>query len=537
MRGYPVGIVLLWETYQPIQFRYFVADFRKDHLHTFHDHAASKRTKLVLDGQQRLSSIYVALRGQYEGEDLYLDVLSGREKDDFSEEKFDFQFLTETQAEDFNRVSAERFREVPTEPSHYVRVKDVIGKTAVQLLQLRRVLATSLGIGDEDNLRVETNLLTLFQTLTGDEEILKTQTIDNQLPSGDSKRKTAFDILEIFVRINTQGVRLSRSDLIVSMLRLYWRGASDVLPAFLKEVNEGSSLEIDTDFVIRCMFSVAGLGTRLDFELLRKQSSVDSIKKTYKQCFDSIRAAVDFVRDDCRLHSSKLIGGISTLVPFVHYLFHSKARSFPKEDSSQAVKSLYIFAFSKVFTQHSESRTGAFIRDFLPSASEIRSGAPFPYPSSLSFVNLRTNLGPGEDRLFANNPELALVMVQRKSGAKVKYAGNNPEIDHIFPQATLFEQKFAGHEINDIGNLWILPRTLNRNKSAKHPKIFLTGADRPYLTNACIDPNKLDFRAYRSFIASRRDCLTKKLRSLTLITSADLVLLDEVNDDVVESDE
>lgn len=527
MRGYPVGIVLLWETYQPIQFRYFTADFRRDTLHSFHDHAVNKRTKLVLDGQQRLSSIYVALRGQYEGEDLYFDIMSGRDKDDYSEEKFVFEFLSTKSATEFNKLAINTPDDSEEEVRFFLKVKDVIGKTATELLSIRENVAKELNLSVEDKLRVETNLLTLLQTLTGDEEILKTQTIDSKLPAADAKRKTAFDILEIFVRINTQGVRLSRSDLIVSMLRLYWKDASDVLPAFLKEVNAGSGLDIDTDFVIRCMFSTAGLGTRLDFELLRKQSSVEKIRASYKKCFEAIRSTVDFVREDCKLNSSRLIGGISTLVPFVQYLFESPKQAFPKDSLSQAVKSLYLFAFSKVFTQHSESRTGAFVRDFLPSAQEIYEGSPFPYSQALRFVNLRSNFSPGEDRLFANNVELALTLVQGRSGAKVKFEGNLPELDHIFPQATLFSKKVPPHEINDIGNFWILPRTLNRNKSAKHPKEYLADVEQGYLAVACIDLRMLDIRAYRTFVSTRRLCLTKKLLRLTGINPADSALLEE----------
>ena len=160
------------------------------------------------------------------------------------------------------------------------------------------------------------------------------------------------------------------------MLRLYWKEASDVLPTFLKEINTGSGLDIDNDFVIRCMFfgDGGGLGTRLDFELLRKQSNVDKVRACYKTCFNAIRATVDFIRSDCRLDSSRLIGGIkATLVPFVQYLYHAPKQSFPYVGSRAAArKTLYLFAFSKVFTQFSESRTGAFIRDSLPTASDIK---------------------------------------------------------------------------------------------------------------------------------------------------------------------
>lgn len=54
MRGYPIGIILLWETYNDIQYRVFVKDYQSDTLYIFNDNRQQKRLKLVLDGQQRL---------------------------------------------------------------------------------------------------------------------------------------------------------------------------------------------------------------------------------------------------------------------------------------------------------------------------------------------------------------------------------------------------------------------------------------------------------------------------------------------------
>jgi uncharacterized protein with ParB-like and HNH nuclease domain len=78
-RGYPVGIVLLWETYHQIQFRPFARDHVPGGIHQFEENKKSRPIKLVLDGQQRLSSIYVALKGTFASRKLYYDVLSGRD--------------------------------------------------------------------------------------------------------------------------------------------------------------------------------------------------------------------------------------------------------------------------------------------------------------------------------------------------------------------------------------------------------------------------------------------------------------------------
>lgn len=520
MRGYPVGIILLWDTYQPIQFRYFRRDFVSGTLHKFEDSTGKKRMSLVLDGQQRLSSIYVALKGLHEGRGLYLDILSGRDKDDYSEEKFDFQFYTAEEVVQIN-ANTKKGDKTAEPPRYYVHISKIIGQAPNDILKLREKVTKHLELDKLDQFRMEGNIANLLYALTGNSEILKTQTIDSKLPSDDQTRKSIFDVLEIFVRINTQGVRLSRSDLIISMLRLYWKEASELLPAFVKEINEGNGLGIDNDFVIRCMFATAGLGTRLDFDILRKQSNVDKVKASYKTCFDAIRAAVDFIRTDCRLDSSRLLGGISTLVPFVQYLYHAPKQSFPRGNKTDARKALYLFAFSRVFTQHSESRTGAFIKDSLPPAKDIRSGAPFSYTDALKFVHFRSYFDAADDRLFATNPELALALIQRKSGGRVKHSGNTPEIDHIFPQSMLYGKKLEWHEVNDLGNLWILPRNLNRNKSAKHPKEYLSGVERDILRSAFIDLKKLNLHNYKAFILNRRLAIAKELRAITGLNDKD----------------
>lgn len=46
-----------------------------------------------------------------------------------------------------------------------------------------------------------------------------------------------------------------------------------------------------------------------------------------------------------------------------------------------------------------------------------------------------------------------------------KYEKNMPEIDHIFPKATLLEQKFDETEVNHFANFWILAKNKNRNKT------------------------------------------------------------------------
>ncbi len=103
MRGYPIGIALLWETYNDIQYRAFARDFRFGTLHSYRDNPDGRRLRIVLDGQQRLQSLFIALHGQRDGRSAYFDVLSGQQWDDSDQERFLFDFLDAATAEKANR--------------------------------------------------------------------------------------------------------------------------------------------------------------------------------------------------------------------------------------------------------------------------------------------------------------------------------------------------------------------------------------------------------------------------------------------------
>ncbi len=76
MRGYPIGIVLLCETHTASQHRQFEASYAGEKRFKYHDNSRQRRLKVVLDGQQRLQSLFVALYGKFHGKSLYFDVLS-----------------------------------------------------------------------------------------------------------------------------------------------------------------------------------------------------------------------------------------------------------------------------------------------------------------------------------------------------------------------------------------------------------------------------------------------------------------------------
>jgi 5-methylcytosine-specific restriction endonuclease McrA len=520
MRGYPIGIALLWDTYNDIQYRTFARDFRSGALHSYRDNPERRRLRVVLDGQQRLQSLYIALHGQRDGRSAYLDVLSGQRWDDSDQERFLFDFLEAATAEKRNRETEEEVAQSGEEeayetPVWWIRARELFSMDARARREMGRDLTQRLALSEEDSHMVEENVGIFDDVFIRDQNILKLSTIDEDLPSDSPRRKTETDVLEIFVRINRNGTVLTRSDLIFSMLKLNWRESAEGLPEFVASINEGNSFDLDHDFVVRCLFAVSGLGGKLNIDLLRSQANMTRLRDNFEQCCDAIRATVDFVRDQCACQSSRLMGSSTTLVPIVHYLFGLPRHEVPNNQVDRLRSGVYLFALAKPFSRYGESRVGSFVRSELDPA--VRATGVFPLEAAIRRVRGWEHIHTVED-LAEANADLTLHLVQGLSGAHVKYSRNAPEVDHIFPRAELRRKNYDEEDIDDIANFWILAQNKNRNKSNRKPKDYFADVGQQQLQGALIDPALLDYRRFRRFVRERRARLVDQLANKVGLT-------------------
>jgi len=390
------------------------------------------------------------------------------------------------------------------------RQKRDYAKEASQRLQLT----------DDEELLLEQNLATFDEVLTRDPNILKLSTIDENLPANSPYRKSETDVLEIFVRINREGTPLSRSDLIFSMLKLNWKESAEGLPEFVDAINQGNSFDLDTDFVVRCLFAVSDLGGRLDLDLLRNRRNMVALQANFAKCRDAIRATVDFVRRECRCDSSGLLGSSNVLVPFVYYFFHLPKHDVPNDQVNDVRTAVYLLGLAQPFTRYSESRISTFLRSHLqPLASQ--GNRKFPLHAAIDRIRRWEKVQSLND-LAQSNVHLTLHLIQGLSGAHVQYKRNTPEVDHIFPRSELRKRKVDEDLINDLANFWILTQGKNRNKSNRKPSDFFADVTSRQLKDALIDPELLDYRQYQEFIGARRAAMIERLGTLLGVSDTDL---------------
>lgn len=334
--------------------------------------------------------------------------------------------------------------------------------------------------------------------------MLKYSTLDENKPSTARDRKKPSDILEVFVRVNREGTRLSKSDLIFSMLKLNWKDSAINLPKFVEEINSNTNFDIDKDFIIKCLFAVSDFGPKYDIDILRKKSNVDKIKVNYEKCCNAIKSCIDFVRQHCWINSDRVLPGYNILIPFVYILFHTPKHLFRESEISDVRKFFYISAFTRLFTRYAESRIKIYIRDYLKQGFE-NGNYEFSFDDAMRFLIRYESFDGINDEILNDNLHLTLNILQRNFDMTILYEKNDPEIDHIFPKSTLKEKGLDDYDINFYANYWYLPKKQNRNKSNKHPKEFLEGigmTDRK-LSKLYIDTDLLNFHRYTTFIKNR----------------------------------
>src|SRR5439155_10595367 len=230
-----------------------------------------KKKCLVLDGQQRLQSLFIGLQGSYAGKELYLDILSGElaAPDDV---KFRFKFLDPRSAA-FPQI---RFKDIVFSDDKPRLIADGIAAQSVQPLSTTEV----------DKIKDHVDLIreTFFN-----ESGIGYQQLDSIDQPTLYKED---DVVEIFIRANSGGTRLGKSDLLFSLLTSSWDEADDKMEILLDELNM-QGFAFSRDFILKTCLTLLHQGARYEVEKFRKPGVREEIEGKW----DDIIAATKDVAD------------------------------------------------------------------------------------------------------------------------------------------------------------------------------------------------------------------------------------------------
>lgn len=493
LRGFPLGTALLWKTATMQRFRRFQKDVRSDAGITVDfDSGHSTERYLVLDGQQRLTSLFIAIAGTYNDRKLFVDVLSGvRGERDPGDSYWDCRFLSEQEAQELNtwpRVAGEKSR--ASDRAVFVKFQDLTRLAAARAGVMAMRLAGDMGLDSLQTARMTSSYLQGATALASN-TALQIHLIDEDA----AEPMPIEEILEIFVRVNSGGLILQKSDLLMSLLDLKWNDIQPQLYQAVREINKARPFDISRDDLLKSLLLVQGSETRFD-RLVADRERVENLATELPQLLGGVQTAWQsmtlLLMDDCKITSERFFrGGHNSLLPFVLYLAKNPRPS--QSEKRRLVAAVYIALMSGVFAG-AEARMGAFAR------AECVNGQPFPLEKLARLVGSHYGISSFES-LLSRHLDLTLNIAH--GGITLDNNPENLQRDHIFPRSTLQKQGTPSERTNHYANFHFLRGKDNLNKSDTAPNLWFKkpGDQPPYsaedlkerlLTWELLEPGQFD---------------------------------------------
>ncbi len=520
-RGYPSGSILMWETDEAVPTRDTAV---------IQETAAFAGRKLLLDGQQRLTSLTAVINGEpikVRGRVRPIDILFNLEHREGPpieasevEEDVDSLFTPDDEESDENEDNgdneasvAERFkhftfvvasRALQAQP-HWVSVSEVF-KSTKDFEILKKVGITSM---DDPRLQKYTDRLQRLRKIRDYNYVVHVL----------ERSMNYQEVTEIFVRVNSLGAKLRSSDLALAQITSRWRNLLKQLEVFQDEC-ERSWFTIDLGQLVRaivvfstkqCLFHNVG------------RIPVAELERGWEEAKEGLRFAINFLRANAGIEDESLLSSPM----FIHVLAAVSRVKDNKLTQAEQQALLHWLLVANARGHFSRGSTETILNEDL--AIIFRSGdlSALMGPVKRQFGRLHIEPSDLANR-GANSPLFALAYLTLKAdGAKDWFSGLGLSLTHqgrlhfiqwhhIIPKSLLKERYNTG-EINEIANMAFITGQTNRRISNKEPSVYLADIvkeqGRQVLDAQLIpnDPALLQLDNYREFLRVRREALAKRM--------------------------
>lgn len=511
LREYPISTLLIWKTTSGIRRRKFIDNWKDAiRLSDFYVPEDDKKKCLVLDGQQRLQSLFIGLCGSFEGRELYFNILSGEvaAPDDV---KYRFAFLDQSRA-----------------AFPWTMFKDLIFTTKKKRELMDNICANAgRPLSEAELNKLDDHISLIDRTFKMDEALTyqELDSIDNpNLYSED-------DVVEIFIRANSGGTRLGKSDLLFSLLSASWEVADEEMEDLLDSLNK-HGFEFDRDFVLKTSLTILGQGARYEVEKFRKPGVRQEVEAKWQEISRAIQDVLDFVRGKTFIQCDKALPTYLVLIPliYVRYHFEEAWRKATDLDS-------YILrcSLAGAFSGNPDNLLDALVKkldDLKGFDLEEVFGVIRSQGRSLELTEDRFwQMGYGSDTIH-----LLFNLWYRNFNYTPAYDNNLPQVDHIFPQSALRKVKgenpktgrkdlmqYRDAERNQLANCMLLSREENGagGKSDTVPTTWFENKARSYFDMHLIpqDPELWALDRFEHFIEARKQLIRDKFNYLLVSAS------------------
>ena len=541
LRGYPISSFLFWELKRENRDKWevytFISEARDGGKHSAlaSTHGVQHLT-LVLDGQQRLTSLLIGLKGSYVAKKKYK---RWDNPDAWVRQKLYLDLLKDPRADEENGSYEHgvyyglSFLDKAPEPdvlNHWFEVGKILDFDTEKAFddyreKAEEALPDSVTRGQTFVFRK--NLERLYRAMWKD-EVVAYYTESDQ----DYDR-----VLDIFVRANEGGTKLSKSDLLLSMITSKWDGvnARDEIYDFVDRLNERRlrKNDFDKDFVMKTCLVVTDLPVAYKVKNFNNQN-LQKIQDSWDHIKSAIERAVDLVNffgiDRNNLTSA------NALIPLIYYLFRRPGLTlrgstpFEAGNASRVRKWIGTALLNGVFGGSSDN----LLRELRGVIQTLNgSQADFPVEQITEAIKRSGRTASFDDNAVDNVLSLtyglrltflALTLLYEESG----WGTMTFHQDHIFPQS-LFKPRSleaAGldtsqvcqyrSKMNRIGNLQLLLAHEDTAKLDTPFEEWITTRDGGFKERHLIpdDPDLWKLERFEAFIKAREELIAVRLKKL-----------------------
>ena len=487
-KQYPVGSLLLWKTDRPPELK---------NVTTIPDKLGTVR--VLLDGQQRLTTLYMLLSGEIPVYYTEEEIESDPRDLFFHLETADFQYFQQS------RMAGD---------SMWKRVVDCFSANKINVMAIADE-ATDDPTGKFDLAQRLNDNLNLLRSIPNIE--LPEQLVPHHASLDDA--------IDIFDRVNSQGTKLTEAELALTHVTGKWPQARRVMKDKIDECRV-RNFAFGLTFMTRAL--TATVTGRALFETIHGRH-----RKELQEGWQSLSKTMDYLTSllphQAFIHSTDDLSTTNALIPIIAYL-SCNGGTFPEQKSIRhAVNWLYAALLWARYTAQTDQRLEA---DLSIVAKEVE-----PWNLMRDHIidqrgRIDVKASDFEGRT-AQHPLHRMTFVLSKAYGAIDWFNGMPlgvthgsayawHSHHIFPQGLLYKSGWDSDNylhrqlVNEIANRAFLTASSNSSLSDTEPAEYLHRVEERYpgaLDSQFIPSDTALWRVgnYRHFLEARRELLARKI--------------------------
>lgn len=533
MKGYPISSMLFWKvkggTKTDFRFYKFLSAFIQYH-RICNDPIPTDNINdfyAVLDGQQRLMSLYIGLCGSYAYKDY-------RKRWDYSEYNFPTRHLYFNISRKYTQEESDREFIFSFVDKNISKEKDLfIDKSNEKWFRVGKILALhqdyNYGIDEfaEDN-NIDKESKRLLRLL---DNVIHTKLNINFYEEDEQKPDKA---VNIFIRINSGGTALSFSDILMSIAIANCKqmDAKTEIKNLVEHVRS-KGFNISHDFILKSFLylyhkDVRSLITSFNLGFIELvENNWTRIRDAVSNLFDLLRS---FGLTDFTMTS------YNAAMPILYYLYHKDIyQDFYKkmgnrEDCEIIKKWLFSILLRRAFGASADSVLAQSRRAYTTdiTGSYIKETVTlFPATEINSEIRKLSDVGDDfiEDLLYSQKDSRYSFPILAMMYPNLDYRNNNFHQDHLHPASAYNDleekdkEKYGWQVYNSILNLQMLDANENESKNAKPLEKWVSEQTRnkdmrKFMEDHLIPDTDLSLSNFSDFIEKRKAMLVQRIRKM-----------------------